>query len=107
MSQVLSRASQLVAFALPMATGEGILKEIDFVPLRPTKVLVVVVADGGQVSRKAIDVDEELEAAGSAPGGELPEHRIRRAAARAHPRSRSWSGCGTSARSTMRCARAR
>jgi heat-inducible transcriptional repressor len=60
-SQVLSRASRLVAFALPIAAGEGILKEIEFVPLAPGKVLVVVVADGGQVSRKAIDVDEALE----------------------------------------------
>jgi heat-inducible transcriptional repressor len=58
-SLVLSRASRLVAFALPI-TGEGILREIDFVPLTPTKVLVVVVADGGQVSRKAIDVDQSM-----------------------------------------------
>ncbi|HUP40033.1 MAG TPA: heat-inducible transcriptional repressor HrcA [Vicinamibacterales bacterium] len=59
-SQVLSRASRLVAFALPM-TADGILKEIEFVPLSSTKVLVVVVADGGQVSRKAIDVGEEVD----------------------------------------------
>jgi heat-inducible transcriptional repressor len=59
-SPVLSRASRLVAFALPMAES-GILKEIEFVPLTATKVLVVVVADGGQVSRKAIDVGEEIE----------------------------------------------
>ena len=60
-SGVLSRASKLVAFALPMADGYGILKEIDFVPLSASKVLVVVVAEGGQVTRKAIDVGEELE----------------------------------------------
>src|SRR5215210_2561507 len=60
-SLVLFRASRLVAFALPMADGEGILKEIEFVPLAPGKVLVVVVADGGQVSRKAIDVDEDIQ----------------------------------------------
>ena len=60
-SQVLSRASRLVAFALPMST-DGILKEIEFVPLSSTKVLVVVVADGGKVSRKAIDVGEEIDA---------------------------------------------
>jgi heat-inducible transcriptional repressor len=59
-SLVLSRASRLVAFALPIAAGEGILKEIEFVPLAPGKVLVVVVADGGQVSRKAIDVSDQL-----------------------------------------------
>jgi heat-inducible transcriptional repressor len=60
-SQVLSRASRLVAFALPM-TSDGILTEIEFIPLGSTKVLVVVVADGGQVSRKAIDVGEEIDA---------------------------------------------
>jgi heat-inducible transcriptional repressor len=59
-AQVLSRASRLIAFALPIGVGEGILKEIDFVPLAPGKVLVVVVAGGGQVSRKAIDVSHEL-----------------------------------------------
>ena len=59
-SLVLSRTTRLVAFALPMTT-EGILKEIEFVPLSATKVLVIVVADGGQVSRKAIDVGEEID----------------------------------------------
>src|SRR5204862_8366440 len=60
-SGVLSRASKLVAFALPMADGYGILKEIDFVPLSSTKVLVVVVTDDGQLARKAIDVGEQLD----------------------------------------------
>jgi heat-inducible transcriptional repressor len=60
-SQVLSRASRLVAFTLPVTAGEGILKEIEFVRLSPTKALVVVVADGGQVSRKAIDVREDIQ----------------------------------------------
>jgi heat-inducible transcriptional repressor len=60
-SQVLSRASRLVAFALPVI-AEGILKEIEFIPLTATKVLVIVVADGGQVSRKAIDVGEKVDA---------------------------------------------
>ncbi len=59
-SQVLSRASRLVAFALPLS-ADGILNEIECVPLSSTKVLVVVVADGGQVSRKAIDVGEEID----------------------------------------------
>ena len=60
-SQVLSRAARLVAFALPM-TADGILNEIEFIPLSATKVLVIVVADGGQVSRKAVDVGEEVDA---------------------------------------------
>jgi heat-inducible transcriptional repressor len=60
-SQVLSRASRLVAFAMP-GVADGILKEIEFIPLTATKVLVIVVADGGQVSRKAIDVGEQVDA---------------------------------------------
>src|SRR4051812_12473290 len=62
-SGVLSRASRLVAFALPMIDGYGILKEIDFVPLSSSKVLVVVVTDDGQVTRKAIEVGEALDPA--------------------------------------------
>jgi heat-inducible transcriptional repressor len=60
-SQVLSRASRLVAFALPRDASEGVLKEIEFVPLSRSKVLVVVVSGDGQVSRKAIDVGEEIQ----------------------------------------------
>src|SRR4029453_2242593 len=60
-SGVLSRASKLVAFALPMGDGYGILREIDFVPLSSSKVLVVVVTNDGQLTRKAIDVGEELD----------------------------------------------
>lgn len=60
-SLVLSRASRLVAFTLPMG-AEGILKEIEFVPLTDTRVLVIVVTDGGQVSRKAIEVGEVISA---------------------------------------------
>jgi len=59
-SGVLSRASRLVAFALPITDGSGILKEIDFVPLSATKVLVVVVVEGGQVARKAVDLGESV-----------------------------------------------
>jgi len=59
-SGVLSRASHLVAFALPSAGRYGILKEIEFVPLTVSKVLVVVVADGGQITRKAIEVGEAV-----------------------------------------------
>jgi heat-inducible transcriptional repressor len=59
-SQVLSRVSRLVAFALPMGAADGILKEIEFVRLSSTKILVVIVSDDGQVSRKAIDIGEEI-----------------------------------------------
>ena len=59
-SQVLSRASKLVAFALPLDSGDGVLKEIDFLPLAGSRVLVVMVADDGRVARKAIDIGENL-----------------------------------------------
>ncbi len=59
-SGVLSRASRLIAFALPLEDGCGILKEIEFVPLTDSKLLVIVVTDEGQVSRKAIDLGKEL-----------------------------------------------
>jgi heat-inducible transcriptional repressor len=60
-SGVLSRASRLIAFALPMTDSAGILKEIEFVPLTSTKILVVVVVDDGRVTRKAIDLGESVE----------------------------------------------
>ena len=60
-SLVLSRASRLVAFALPIPPGERVLKEIEFIPLTRTKILVVVVTGSSQVSRKAIDLGEEID----------------------------------------------
>jgi heat-inducible transcriptional repressor len=59
-SQVLSRTSRLIGFALPPATYDAVFQEIEFLPLAGSKVLVVTVTEGAQVSRKAIDVGEAL-----------------------------------------------
>ena len=60
-SQTLSRTSRLIGFALPSASQDAVFQEIEFLPLAGTKLLVVMVAEGAQVSRKAIDVGEVFE----------------------------------------------
>ena len=59
-SQVLSRISRHVGFAIAPPNERAAFQEIDFVPLGGTKVLVVLVARGGQLSKKVIDVGESL-----------------------------------------------
>ncbi len=59
-SQVVARASRQVAFTLASTAG-AIFQHIDFVPLGGTRVLVVVVARGSQVTQKAVDTGEALE----------------------------------------------
>jgi len=59
-SQVLSRISRYVGFAVAPSNDRAVFHEIEFVPLGGTKVLVVLVARGGQLSRKVIDVGEGL-----------------------------------------------
>ena len=51
-SQVLSRMSRHVGFAVAPSNERAVFHEIDFVPLGGSTVLVVVVARGGQLSRK-------------------------------------------------------
>ena len=60
-SHVLSNASRHVGFAVAPPSDEAAFHQIDFVPLSGTKVLVVVVARGGQVSHKVVDVGEALD----------------------------------------------
>jgi heat-inducible transcriptional repressor len=57
-SHVLSEASHHVGFAVPPQGEEAAFQRIDFVPLAETKVLVVVVMLGGQVSNKVVDIGE-------------------------------------------------
>lgn len=59
-SQELSRLSQHMGFALT-PTNEAVFKHIDFVPLDGTKVLVVLVAAGGQISHKVVDLGDRLQ----------------------------------------------
>lgn len=56
-SQELSRASHQVGFAVAGAHAAPRLKHIDFVGLGGRRVLVIVVATGGQVSHRAIETE--------------------------------------------------
>ena len=78
-SHVLSEASHHVGFAVPPQSEEAAFQRIDFVPLTDSKVLVVVVMRGGQVSNKVVDIGERLVDDRPAPGGQLPERAVRRA----------------------------
>jgi heat-inducible transcriptional repressor len=60
-SHVLSEASHYVGFAVPPQGEDAAFQRIDFVPISGTKVLVVVVMHGGQVSNKVVDIGEPLE----------------------------------------------
>jgi len=59
-SHVLSQASHSVAFAIRPAQKAAVFDRVEFVPLSGTRVLVVIVARGGHVIQKVIDVDEAL-----------------------------------------------
>jgi heat-inducible transcriptional repressor len=59
-SHVLSQASRSVAFAIRPAQKTAVFDRVEFVPLSRMRVLVVIVARGGHVIQKVIDVDEAL-----------------------------------------------
>jgi heat-inducible transcriptional repressor len=61
-SHVVSQASRHVGFAIRPAHEVAVFDRVEFVPLGGTKVLVVIVARGGHVIQKVIDVGEPLEA---------------------------------------------
>jgi len=58
-SHVVSRASRHVGFAIA-GTEETILQRIEFVALGASRVLVVVVSRGNQVTQKVVDTAEEV-----------------------------------------------
>ena len=58
-SHLVSRAARYVGFALADNHG-GILQRIEFVALGGSRVLVVVVSRGGQVTQKVVDTGEEI-----------------------------------------------
>ena len=86
-SHVVSQASRHVGFALRPAHEAAVLERVEFIPLSSTRVLVVIVARGGHVIQKAIDVDEALDADDlrraanylNAEFSGLPLHRAREA----------------------------
>ena len=61
-SHVVSQASRLVGFALRPAQESAVFDRVEFIPWSSTRVLVVIVARGGQVLQKVIDVSEPLSA---------------------------------------------
>ena len=61
-SHVVSKASRHVGFALRPAQEVAVFDRIEFIPLGGTRALVVIVARGGHLIQKVIDVGEQLEA---------------------------------------------
>ena len=59
-SHVVSQASRLVAFALRPAQGTAVFDRVEFIPISSGRVLVVIVARGGHVLQKVIDVNEPI-----------------------------------------------
>ena len=59
-SHVVSQASKHVGFAYRPAHQAAVFDRVEFVPLTTTRVLVVLVAKGGRVIQKVIDVSEPL-----------------------------------------------
>jgi heat-inducible transcriptional repressor len=59
-SRVLSQESRHVGFALSAVTEEQRLRKLEFVSLGGTRVLVVTVAEGGQITQKIVDGGESL-----------------------------------------------
>jgi len=86
-SHVVSQASKNVGFALRPAHEAAVFDRVEFIPLSPGRVLVVIVARGGHVIQKAIDTgdplhaDELRQAAAylNAEFSGLPIHRAREA----------------------------
>ena len=59
---MVSQASRLFAFALKPAQGGAVFDRVEFIPLSSGRVLVVIVARGGNVLQKVIDINEPLDA---------------------------------------------
>jgi len=61
-SHVVSQASGHVGFALRPAQEAAVFDRVEFIPLSAARVLVVIVARGGHVIQKVIEVGEVLDA---------------------------------------------
>src|SRR5688500_15201497 len=59
-SHVLSEASKGVGFAIAPPNAQALFQRIEFVPLSGSRILVVVVASGNQVSQKTVDIGESV-----------------------------------------------
>jgi heat-inducible transcriptional repressor len=63
-SHVVSQASGLVGFALKPGQGAAVFERVEFIPLSSDRVLVVIVARGGNVLQKVVGVSEPFGADG-------------------------------------------
>lgn len=63
-SHVVSQASRQVGFAIRPAHDAAVFERVEFIPLSAARVLVVIVAKGGHVVQKVIDIGEPLDADG-------------------------------------------
>ena len=61
-SHVLSEGSRSVGFAIAPANAQALFQRIEFVPLSSSRILVVVVVSGNQVSQKTVDIGEAVKA---------------------------------------------
>jgi heat-inducible transcriptional repressor len=59
-SHVLSQSSRSVGFAIRPAHEAAVFDRVEFVPLGGGRILVVIVASGGHVIQKVIDIGEPL-----------------------------------------------
>ena len=59
-SHVLSEAGKGVGFAIAPPNAEALFQRIEFVPLSGSRILVVMVASGNQVSQKTVDIGESV-----------------------------------------------
>ena len=83
----MSQASRHVGFALRPAHEAAVFDRVEFVPLSVARVLVVIVARGGHVIQKVIEIGEPLDADDlrqaanylNAEFSGLPLHRAREA----------------------------
>ena len=86
-SHMVSQASGHIGFALRPAHESAVFERVEFIPLGGARVLVVIVAHGGHVIQKVIDVTERLSADDlrqsanylNAEFSGLPLHRAREA----------------------------
>jgi len=86
-SHMLSQASKSVGFAVRPAHEAAVFDRVEFIPLSDTRVLVVIVARGGHVIQKVIEIEETLSADDlrqaanylNAEYSGLPLHRAREA----------------------------
>ena len=88
-SHVLSQASRSVGFAVRRAHEAAVFDRVEFIPLSASRVLVVIVARGGHVIQKVIEIAEPLDSEALRHAAQVSQRGVLRPAA--EPRARSGS----------------